>query len=135
VFGIARRVALELRKARRRAPRWITEDGAPPAAVADHRARNPEADLLDREALQVVERALARLPEDRRAVLLLRLDHELSYDAIAQAMDWSLAKVKVPVLRAGRGHDPRARTHPSGRRARDLQEPAAPHPRARRPDG
>lgn len=101
VFGIARNVALEARKAFGRARRVMVEDaGAACAVVADVRARSPEAQLLDREALVVVARALERLSEDRRAALLLRMDHGLSYDAIAVAMGWSLAKAKVEVFRA-----------------------------------
>jgi RNA polymerase sigma-70 factor (ECF subfamily) len=101
VFGIARNVSLEARKARGRARRVLVEDdGAAARRVADAAARSPEATLLDREALLVVERALARLEEDRRAALLLRLDHGLSYDEIARAMGWSLSKAKVEVFRA-----------------------------------
>jgi RNA polymerase sigma-70 factor (ECF subfamily) len=101
VFGIARHVSLELRRARGRFRRVVI--GAPTAKqaeVADGSARSPEAQLLDREALTVVEGALEQLSEDRRAVLLLRLDHGLAYEDIAQLMGWSLAKVKVEIFRA-----------------------------------
>jgi RNA polymerase sigma-70 factor (ECF subfamily) len=101
VFGIARNVSLELRRARGRLRRVVVEAPAPTQAqVADRAARTPEAELLDREALVIVERALAQLSEDRRAALLLRLDHGLAYDDIAQSMGWSLAKVKVEIFRA-----------------------------------
>lgn len=101
VFGIARNVSLELRKARGRARRVLVQEDARVACrVADLRARSPEAQLLDREAVVVVARALAALPEDRRAALLLRLDHGLSYDEIARVMGWSLSKAKVEVFRA-----------------------------------
>lgn len=101
VFGIARNVSLELRKARGRARRvLVQEDPRIACRVVDLRARSPEAQLLDREAVVVVTRALAQLPEDRRAALLLRLDHGLSYDEIARAMGWSLPKAKVEVFRA-----------------------------------
>ena len=70
------------------------------ANVIDSAARTPEAELLDREALTVVERALAKLPEERRSALVLRLDHGLAYDDIAAVMGWSLAKVKVEIFRA-----------------------------------
>jgi RNA polymerase sigma-70 factor, ECF subfamily len=101
VFGIARNVSLELRRARGRARRVLVEADARMACrVADLRARSPEAQLLDREAVIVVTRALALLPEDRRAALLLRLDHGLAYDEIARVMGWSLSKVKVEIFRA-----------------------------------
>jgi RNA polymerase sigma-70 factor (ECF subfamily) len=101
VFGIARNVSLEQRRARGRFRRVVVE--ASPStrdAVPDRAARSPEAALLDREALTIVERALAALSEERRAALLLRLDHGLAYEDIAQTMGWSLAKVKVEIFRA-----------------------------------
>jgi RNA polymerase sigma-70 factor (ECF subfamily) len=101
VFGIARNVALELRRARGRFRRVVSDaaENASDEAV-DPSGRTPEAELLDREALTVVERALDRLSETRRAALLLRLDHGLAYEDIAQLMGWSLAKAKVEIFRA-----------------------------------
>jgi RNA polymerase sigma-70 factor (ECF subfamily) len=100
VFGVARNVSLEMRKARGRASRVMTPEEPGDHDRADRDARSPEAELLDREALHVVQRALSSLPEERRAVLLLRLDHGLAYDEIATTMGWSLAKVKVEIFRA-----------------------------------
>ncbi len=100
VFGVARFVALELRKARGRVRRIIDDGASPDDRAVDTRARSPEDALLDREAVTVVERALSRLSEERRSVLLLRCDHGLAYDEIAQLMGWSLAKVKVEIFRA-----------------------------------
>lgn len=102
VFGIARNVSLELRKARGRAARVMEfgDAGGASHRVHDRAARSPEAQLLDKEALDVVERALGKLSEDRRAALLLRFDHGLAYEDIAGTMGWSLAKVKVEIFRA-----------------------------------
>jgi RNA polymerase sigma-70 factor (ECF subfamily) len=102
IFGIARNVSLEHRRARRVRARVIEpdvkDDGAPPREGTD--GRTPEAELLGREAAHVIERALGRLTDDRRALLLLRFDHGLSYDEIATTMGFSLAKVKVEIHRA-----------------------------------
>lgn len=96
LFGIARNVSLEVRKARVRAARrfafGVEADAAAPGS--------PETELLGREALRVVGAALERLSEERRAMLLLRLDHGMSYDDIAVTMGFSLAKVKVEIHRA-----------------------------------
>jgi RNA polymerase sigma-70 factor (ECF subfamily) len=100
VFGVARFVALEMRKARGRGRRVIDDGVAADDRAMDTRARTPEDALLDREAVAVVERALGRLPEERRAALLLRCDHGLAYDEIAPLMGWSLSKVKVEIFRA-----------------------------------
>ena len=98
LFGIARNVSLEMRRARFRARRVI--DGDLTTAPEPRSLRCPERELLGREALSVVSAAMARLPEDRRAMLLLRLDHALSYDEIAELMNFSVAKVKVEIFRA-----------------------------------
>ncbi|MBS2016284.1 MAG: RNA polymerase sigma factor [Deltaproteobacteria bacterium] len=99
LFGIARNVSLEVRRARSRAARVI----APPSGDLPHDPPgpgSPETELLSREALRVVDGALAGLSEDRRAMLLLRLDHGLAYEEIASLMGFSLAKVKVEIFRA-----------------------------------
>jgi RNA polymerase sigma-70 factor, ECF subfamily len=97
LFGIARNVSLELRKARARAHRYIDPASDEDDIVAPG---SPESELLGREALGIVESALCRLSEERRAMLLLRLDHGLPYDEIAELMGCSLAKVKVEIFRA-----------------------------------
>jgi RNA polymerase sigma-70 factor (ECF subfamily) len=99
LFGIARNVSLEMRRARFRAGRYIvSDDGQAGEMVAAF--GSPETDYLGREALDVVGAALAKLSEERRAMLLMRLDHGLAYDDIASAMGCSLAKVKVEIFRA-----------------------------------
>jgi RNA polymerase sigma-70 factor (ECF subfamily) len=98
LFGVARNVSLELRKARARAGR-IFASGDERIADAPC-AGTPERDALGREAVRVVDRALGRLSEERRAMLLLRLDHDFSYEQIAELMGFSLAKVKVEIHRA-----------------------------------
>jgi len=97
LFGIARNVSLELRKARARAARFVGPEGEHDDAIAPG---SPESELLGREALGIVEDALSRLSEERRAMLLLRLDHGLAYDEIADLMGCSLAKVKIEIFRA-----------------------------------
>ncbi len=100
LFGVARNVSLELRKARARRGRVFTEDDDEEARHAPcSRAQSPEGELLDREALSVVDGALATLSEDRRAMLLMALDHGLEYADIATLMGFSLAKVKVEIFR------------------------------------
>jgi RNA polymerase sigma-70 factor (ECF subfamily) len=61
---------------------------------------DPETALLDGEADAVLGQALQLLSGPRRAALLLRLDHRLSYAEIAQAMDWPEHKVKNEIHRA-----------------------------------
>lgn len=98
LFGIARNVSLEYRKARRVARGRFAESDSLDEAPCG--ARSPEAQVLGREAARLVGRALGELPEERRAALLLRFDHGLSYEEIAAALGWSVAKAKVEVFRA-----------------------------------
>lgn len=102
LFGIARNVSLEQRRARRRGARILAPDQREDTSESEGGTddRTPETELLGREAVRVVGSALSRLSEDRRAVLLLRLDHGLGYEDIAPLMGWSLPKVKVELHRA-----------------------------------
>ncbi|MBX3191901.1 MAG: RNA polymerase sigma factor [Labilithrix sp.] len=96
LFGIARNVSLEIRRARFRARRVITAVEAPEVAASG----SPESEAMGREAVRIVAAALEHLSDDRKAMLLLRLDHALSYEAIAELMGFSVAKVKVEIFRA-----------------------------------
>lgn len=98
VFGIARNVAFEVRRVRQHQPLESGDDDDVPAAVLP--APDPERTLLDRELEGHLTDALASLSEHRRAALLLRLDHGLSYDDIAEAMGWTLPMVKNEIHRA-----------------------------------
>jgi RNA polymerase sigma-70 factor (ECF subfamily) len=100
LFGIARNVALETRKARRRIGRLLDPEAEPREDQEGSDGRTPEAELLGREVAGVAVRALDRLSPDRRAVLMLRVDHGLAYDDIAGLMGWTLGKVKIEIHRA-----------------------------------
>ena len=98
IFGIARLVSLEqLRDRRRERPAANDESERIPQADG---APGPEAALLGGEATRMLDGALSTLAEDRRAALLLRLDHGLGYGEIADAMGWPLQKVKNEIHRA-----------------------------------
>lgn len=96
LFGIARHVFHEQLRARR--SRALSAGGDLPEPVDD--APSPEALLMHREADELLSRALADLPEERRAALLLRIDHGLEYEEIRLVTGWSLAKVKNEIHRA-----------------------------------
>ncbi len=94
LFSTAHFVA---REHRRKSQRTTSDENAPEQV---DRALDPESALLGREADHLIDNALATLSEDRRAALLLRIDHGLGYEPIAQIMGWSLSKAKVEVHRA-----------------------------------
>lgn len=97
LFGIARMVFFEQLRRKRREPQLAADEGEP---LQVDRAPTPEAALLSREADHVLDRALEGLGEERRAALLMRLDHGLGYDEIAGAMGWNIQKVKNEIHRA-----------------------------------
>jgi RNA polymerase sigma-70 factor (ECF subfamily) len=96
LLGIARRVALEQMRKARRAPDPLPDEEPPQV----DRAPDPESALLSREADGVLDGALGDLAAERRAALLLRIDHGLGYGEIAEAMGWTLQKVKNEIHRA-----------------------------------
>jgi RNA polymerase sigma-70 factor (ECF subfamily) len=98
LFGIARNVAFEVNRVRHHEALAGDDDDDVPAAVLP--APDPERTLLDRELEGQLQDALETLSDHRRAALLLRLDHGLSYDDIAAAMGWTLPMVKNEIHRA-----------------------------------
>jgi RNA polymerase sigma factor (sigma-70 family) len=97
LFGIARMVFFEqIRRRRRNGPPIDPADDAPQV----DRAPSPEALLLSAESDRMLDGAIAGLTEERRAALLMRIDHGLGYSEIASAMGWSLQKVKNEIHRA-----------------------------------
>lgn len=96
LFGIARNVCFEQLRVRRN--QRLREEPEP-EEQADA-APGPELALLGQEADAMLDRALQILSETRRTALLLRIEHGLPYEDIAEVMDWPLAKVKNEIHRA-----------------------------------
>jgi RNA polymerase sigma-70 factor, ECF subfamily len=94
LFGIARHVFHETLRSRKSRLSLL-----PPETEVDQRP-TPEGALMGREADRLLADALALLPEERRAALLLRIDHGLDYEEIRVVMGWSMAKVKNEIHRA-----------------------------------
>lgn len=96
LLGIAHRVFLEQCRRRR------TEAGVADRVEVEPlpTPATPELEMLGREADAVLASALGRLTEERRSALLMRLDHGLSYEQIAEEMTWPVAKVKNEIHRA-----------------------------------
>ena len=98
LFGIARNVFYEELRARRAicaASTTTTRAARSPIA-----SPSPEGMLLGAEADAKLTEALAELGDERRAALVLRIDHGLDYDEIAEVMGWPLSKVKNEIHRA-----------------------------------
>jgi RNA polymerase sigma-70 factor (ECF subfamily) len=56
--------------------------------------------LLDAELERHFTHALTHLSDQRRAALLMRIDHGLAYEDIAAAFGWSIPTVKNEIHRA-----------------------------------
>lgn len=91
------------REKRRRTAVSVTslddEDSAAPAEVPDHRF-TPEGELERRELRDAVGRALLKLSDEHRQVLVLRELEGLSYAEIAQALALEEGTVKSRIARA-----------------------------------
>jgi RNA polymerase sigma factor (sigma-70 family) len=95
LFGVAHRVSMKLKTAaaRRRAHEHKVE--RPPAA-------DPLAELTVREAQQLLDEELARLPERFRAPLILCCIEGLTRDEAAKQLDWTSGALKSRLERARR---------------------------------
>jgi RNA polymerase sigma-70 factor, ECF subfamily len=94
------RIAANLAVNHVRSPR-AREEGLP-EAHAETRSREPGplGALLDAEGARVLEAALAELPQEQRAVLVLRAVEELSYAEIAASLGISAGTVMSRLYRA-----------------------------------
>jgi RNA polymerase sigma-70 factor (ECF subfamily) len=92
LFTIARNLH---RKQWRRQSRLDVLDDAMP-----DRAAQPDEAAICRDNFRQTLQAVGSLPEIDRTVLLLRAEHELSYEDIAAATGLSIAAAKVKVFRA-----------------------------------
>jgi len=63
-------------------------------------ASDPLRDVLENEAQSVLQQALAGLPPDQRAVLVLRVVEDLSYREIADALQLEMGTVMSRLSRA-----------------------------------
>ena len=92
LFRIATRRCLDLVAARR-----------PSDELRDHRVEAPggvHEDAEQRDRLDAVMRAIAALPPDQRAALVLREFEGLPYEQVAEVLDTTVAAVKGRIHRA-----------------------------------
>lgn len=97
---VSRTALTRLRDGRRRATASLDDpgrDGGPPPA---ERVADPAHDAAAFERRARVERAFARLSEEHRAILALRVDADLPYDAIAAALEIPIGTVMSRLARA-----------------------------------
>jgi len=111
LYRIATNVALMKRRTRRSEREVPLEPLLPTFLPDGHRAgdrqfvradwsQTPESEFLSQETREVVRRAMEALPDQYRAVLVLRDIEELSNEEVAEALGESLAAVKSRLHRA-----------------------------------
>jgi RNA polymerase sigma factor (sigma-70 family) len=97
MYHIARTVRIDRFKAQRDETSLVAGD-----AEGDHHSGSPAPDgyIEARERAELLERALLKLREDKREILILARFQELKYEQIASLLDIDLGAVKVRVHRA-----------------------------------
>jgi len=95
ILTVATRTCLNALRDGRRAEAAIPPGPETPAAPDD-----PERAVADRQRRRQVETAMAALPEEMRAVLVLRAYHDFDYDEIAAALGLEVGTVKSRLGRA-----------------------------------
>jgi RNA polymerase sigma-70 factor (ECF subfamily) len=105
LFTIARNLCLnEIRRRSRHPAESIEEahaehDDQPRQQYEDKTLIAPPDKLLHGELARKIEEALAELPENQRAAILLCRQDELSYEEIAEVLDCSLSATKSLIHR------------------------------------
>ncbi len=100
--------------------------GAPSLAetLADQQ-ENQYDRLLRQERMQVIERALAQVPDNFRAAVVLRDIEGLSYDEVAEVLEISVGTVKSRILRGREALKQKLAGATAGRAMEGLQPAAA----------
>lgn len=106
LFRIAVNACLDALRRRKRTPYLVPLDGNDPDTVEDRadvdNAPTPERAYLSLEKRLAVLEALRSLPPDYRAVIILRYQHSLSYQEIAETLEVPLTTVETRLFRAKR---------------------------------
>jgi RNA polymerase sigma-70 factor (ECF subfamily) len=99
LVSIARNAAFDLlRASKRRARHYGVQDGLEDLAV--DQGSSPVADSTRAEAAQIVRKALSRLNERDRTLLVLREYENMQYEEIARVLGCSLGTVESGIHRA-----------------------------------
>ena len=99
LFGIAKNVARESLRARRRTNQHVDLDDKVVLNLSD-RGPAPVKQLLNKELNEVIHNSLALLDEDKRLVFTLKVFQQCSYEEIAEITGFSIPKLKTDLHRA-----------------------------------
>jgi len=99
LFGIAKNVAREQLRSRRKLSRKVELDDESVQELRDEKPK-PDDFLINQELNGVIRDALSRLDEDKRMVFALKIFQQQSYEEIAAITGFSVAKLKTDLHRA-----------------------------------
>ncbi|HEV8129035.1 MAG TPA: RNA polymerase sigma factor [Candidatus Eisenbacteria bacterium] len=97
---VARTALSWIRDSKRRSAVSLDEPGADGSAPLADKVADPAYDAIAVERRSRVERAFAKLSEDHRMVLSMRVEGDLSYAAIAEALSIPVGTVMSRLARA-----------------------------------
>ena len=69
-------------------------------AIEDNSSTRPDQALSDRELSEVVDQAVAQLPEKQRLAVILRQQERMPYEEMADILDLSISAIKSQLFRA-----------------------------------
>jgi RNA polymerase sigma-70 factor (ECF subfamily) len=99
LFGIAKNIAREAIKEKYQQQRQVGLDEPASQHLADGKIA-PDEKMINSEINGEIRRALLDLNEDWRAIFILKIFHQKSYEEIAEITGWSVAKIKTDLHRA-----------------------------------
>lgn len=100
MFSIVRRLVLNERRARARRSAVFREPTPDEPPREPSGGRLPSVEASAGELAQAIDAALARLPEDQRAAMILRRYEEMPYEEIAAVLQTTVPAVKSLLFRA-----------------------------------
>ena len=107
LYTIATNLVRNRLRAKRRAPMFLSiwnrgQDSDPDAPAVDlvDKARQPDVQFNDKELGEIINEAIARIPEKYRTSFVLREINQLSYEEIAAVTGLKLGTVRSRINRA-----------------------------------
>jgi RNA polymerase sigma-70 factor (ECF subfamily) len=97
LFGIGHNVAREFFRSKQRQLQDLSDELN---QSEDTRSISPVDDVLEKELNLAIEKALQELDEERRAIFVLKVFQQRSYQEIVEITGFSLAKIKTELHRA-----------------------------------